>query len=190
MYFMLECYEPLTARRALIDYVPDDPPDQIFGRDWNSGMQFGTAPITRMIATIPASQAGEVLEMHTATLPLMTVRLAEALKAAGVDNIDYYSAEIHDEQSGVHITTHLAFNIVGTVAAANLKKSILSGDQSPMIAGSFDSLTIDSGKVRGAKLFRLAEAVMGIVVHESVKRTIERAGIDTLTFVPPAEWIS
>ena len=39
-------------------------------------------------------------------------------------------------------------------------------------------------------MFRLAESVMGIVVHESVKQAIEAAGIDTLTFVDPAEWIS
>ena len=116
--------------------------------------------------------------------------LAAALKAAGVDNIDYYTAEIVDEKSGTHFTTHVAFNIVGTIAAADLKNSIISGDQTPMIAGSFDSLAIDVEKAKGAKLFRLAESVMGIVVHASVKKIIEDAGIDTLTFVAPAEWVS
>jgi hypothetical protein len=38
-------------------------------------------------------------------------------------------------------------------------------------------------------MFRLAESVNGIVVHESVKKAIEAAEIDTLTFIPPEEWV-
>jgi len=50
-------------------------------------------------------------------------------------------------------------------------------------------LVIDEAKTRGALLFRLAESVNGIVVHETIKNAIEATGIDTLTFMPPEEWV-
>jgi len=56
-------------------------------------------------------------------------------------------------------------------------------------AMNINSLTIDESKTRGALMFRLAEAVNGIVVHKSVKNAIEAAGVDTLTFIPPEEWV-
>jgi hypothetical protein len=190
MYFMLECYAPLSVDRALIDYTPDVPSGEIFPRDWAEGKKFPTPPPTPVIARIPTSQAGTILEMNTATLPLMSRRLTNALTAAGVSNIDFYEAEIHDEASGTVIKTHLAFNLIGTVAAADLKNSEYSAPGGPLISVDFDSLVIDESKTHGAKMFRLAEAVMGIVVHESVKQAIEAAGIDTLRFVDPVEWIS
>ena len=47
---------------------------------------------------------------------------------------------------------------------------------------------ISAARVDGALMFRLAEAVNTIVVHDSVKQAIEAAGIDTLTFIDPADW--
>jgi hypothetical protein len=49
--------------------------------------------------------------------------------------------------------------------------------------------TIDELKIKGALMFRLAECITAIVIHDSVKRTIESAGIDTLEFVSPDKWV-
>lgn len=44
-------------------------------------------------------------------------------------------------------------------------------------------------KTRGTLMFRLAEAVNAIVIHEKVKAAVQAAGIDTLTFMPPEDWV-
>lgn len=190
MYYMLECFSPLDVQKALIDYTADRPPGEIFKRNWKKGQRFASAPAEPVRATIPASQAGVVLEVNLSTLPLMSRRLADAVRAAGVDNIEFYEAEIADEASGAVLRDHLAFNLVGTVAAADLAQSKFTADDGPLITVSFNSLVIAGDKARGALMFRLAESTMGIVVHESVRKVIEARGIDTLNFVPPAEWVS
>lgn len=58
----------------------------------------------------------------------------------------------------------------------------------PMVSVDFDSLAIDAARARGALMFRLAESVSGIVVHESVRKAVEAAGIDSLSFTVPADW--
>ena len=51
-----------------------------------------------------------------------------------------------------------------------------------------DSLVIDDRKAHGALMFRLAENVSGIVVHESVRVAVHEAGIEHLDFVPTRQW--
>jgi hypothetical protein len=162
----------------------------MFKRNWKKGQPFKSPPPLPVVATIPASQAGEVLELNLDTLPLMTHRLADALREAGVDNIDFYEAEIHDEASGQVLRTHVAFNLVGLVAAADLAASRHVAADGPLVTVSFQSLSLDADKARGALMFRLAESTMGVVVHESVKRVVEARGIDTLDFVRPSDWVS
>ncbi len=190
MYYMLECFSPLDVEKALIDYTADRPPGEIFKRNWKKGQRFASPPAEPVRATIPASQAGTVLELNLSTLPLMSRRLADAVRASGVDNIDFYEAEIIDEATGAVLREHLAFNLIGTVAAADLAKSRFRAEDGPLITVNFESLAIDGDKARGALMFRLAESTMGIVVHESVKQVIESRGIDTLNFLPPADWVS
>ena len=129
-----------------------------------------------------------MLELWDAPLPLMTRRLYEALRKAGVDNVDAYTAEIVNPKSG-QTWDYVAFNIVGKIPAADLEKSKIAPSSTERgISMDFDSLSIDERAARGALLFRLAESVNAIVVHECVKRHVEQIGIDTLTFVVPEHW--
>jgi hypothetical protein len=57
-----------------------------------------------------------------------------------------------------------------------------------MISMDFNSLAIDEAAAGGALLFRLAESVNAIVVHERVRRHLEASGITTLTFIEPEDW--
>jgi hypothetical protein len=84
---------------------------------------------------------------------------------------------------------YLAFNIIGVIAAADLSKSEYHAWDESKVALDFNSLVIDEIKTRNALIFRLAEATNGIVIHESVKKAIEAAGINTLTFISPEEWV-
>lgn len=58
------------------------------------------------------------------------------------------------------------------------------------MSADIDSLVVDPAKADGALMFRLAESVNTILLHESVCDAIEAAGIDTLTFYEPESWAS
>ena len=130
-----------------------------------------------------------MLEMHDVPVPLMTQNLYQILLNSGVSNIDVYSTYISDIDTHEVYEGYVAFNIIGVISAAELSKSVFEAPDGPLVSVDFMSLTIEQSKPRGALMFRLAESVNGIVVHESVKKAIEAASIDTLTFIPPEEWI-
>lgn len=188
MYYMLMCQTPLGAESALTSYDPDRMPTG-FLRNWITGKRFATVPAEPISVEIEEGESGLLLELITGAIPLMTRRLANALIEAGIGNIDFFETEIHDLGSDEVHRSHLAFNLIGAVAAADLGKSVFQAPDGPTISVDFDSLVIDEGKTRGALMFRLAESVNGIVVHESIKDAVEAAGIDTLRFLPPAQWV-
>jgi len=193
MYYVMTCTSPPEQDTALLHYDPDDPL-----RSWASGDKFVDdelapdflrPPPEPVRAEIMPGYAGAMLEFWNAPLPLMTKRLYKALVEAGVTNIDTYAAEIVDPQTGTVNTDYVAFNIVGKISAADLAKTqVAPTSTEQMISMDIDSLAIDEAKARGALLFRLAESVNAIIVHESVKKHIEAQGIDTLTFIEPQDW--
>jgi hypothetical protein len=84
---------------------------------------------------------------------------------------------------------YLAVNIVGRVAAAELAKSEINPEvPERLISMDFFSLSVDEAKTRGALMFRLAENLSAVLVHEHVKAQVDRAGIETLTWLRPEEW--
>ncbi len=183
MFFMLECFSPDEADHAQFTLAEDDE------LSWMSGRRFTEPPQCPVRLTIELGEGGVLPEFTDVPLPLMTPKLAAAFERAGVSNIDYYPAEIHDIETGEVYRHLLAFNLIGAIAVADLAKSKYEAPDGTLISVDFDSLVIDEKKTRGALMFRLAESVNGIVVHESVKNAIEAAGIDTLTFIPPEEWV-
>jgi hypothetical protein len=180
---MLECLDPPGGFAALLSYASDDP-----RRSWVLGSRFKTPPPTPVAATLQLREGSRRIELWSSPLPVMTRRLHEALLRAGVANLDTYPAELTDPESGAVYTDYVAFNIIGCIAAADLGRSKYDAPDGTMTSVDFDSLVIDAGRARGARMFRLAEAVNGIVVHASVKSAIEAAGIDTLTFMEPKDW--
>lgn len=185
---MLVCQSPVDAEPALLTYQPDESASGEL-RTWKSCKRFADAPPAPIEVTIDEGESGVVLELYDATIALMSRRLAEVLQAAGVSNVDYYDVVVHDLETKQKHVSHVAFNIVGSIAAADLGKSSFSAPDGPMVSVDFDKLAIDGQRVRGALFFRLAESVNGIVVHERVKKAIEAANIDTLTFLAPEEWV-
>lgn len=188
MYFMLMCQSPPNAERAMFSYDPDRLRNGL-RRLWNTGVRFEEPPQEPIRVEIEPGESGVLLEFSSNLIPLMTHRLSNVLKESGVSNIDFYNAEICELETGKIYVTHVVFNLIGVLAAADLTKSEYQAYDSPLISVDFDSLAIDENKTRGALMFRLAESVNGIVIHESVKSAIEAAGIDTLTFIPPEEWV-
>jgi hypothetical protein len=132
---------------------------------------------------------GPPVELLDSGIPLMSVRLADAVIEAGVDNVQFFPAILRCKQTGRDYEFR-AYNVVGLVAAADLGKSEHRvNDEKPIGDVAFDTLELDDKKLRGQLFFRLAENFNAILVHEKVRRTIIGKGIDTIEFVKPEDWM-
>jgi hypothetical protein len=132
---------------------------------------------------------GEMPWFFNAGGPLFHNRIVEALRVAGVDNIDVYDVLLIDPADGSEWTEYKAVNIVGLVAAADLSMSEFDpNDSDRLITTKFEKLVLNSAKAKGFLIFRLAEKVTAIIVHEKVKKAIEERRIGPLGFIPPELW--
>lgn len=193
MYYVMKCLSPDDGELAMLTYKRDHPM-----RSWASGRRFVDDPTTfpalrrppePVVAEVAAGYSGIMAEMWQTPVPLMTKRLHQALLGAGVDNVDVYAAEIIDPATGKKYSDYVAFNIVGKIAAADLQRTqVAPNSPDRMISMDVDSLAVDEGATHGALMFRLAESVNAILVHERVRQQIEGAGINTLTFIEPEQW--
>jgi hypothetical protein len=122
-------------------------------------------------------------------IPAMHVSLLDALLDCGVDNLQTYDAVLRDLDKGIEYKDYKAFNVVGLVAAADMSQSTMMGtSDSVMVDADFDRLVIDESKCRGQMLFRLAENITAIIVHERIKEEVEKRGIKGLFFYASGEW--
>lgn len=144
-----------------------------------------------LIYALDPGRPGNIPVMYDdAAYPLMRDDLLEALRAAGVDNLQVFDAIIRDPATGAEHTNYKAFNIVGVVSAAEMEKSVLMGtsEDSTMIDVDFDSLSIDEERAAPFRLFRLAESVNAIIVDDHVRDEVERRGIPGIEFWDPEDW--
>jgi hypothetical protein len=177
---MIECFGPDDQERQAIDTVPS-------GFSWNGGSVFTEGPSGSLEVTMDGD--GIMVPMFNRGILLWQDELIEAVKRAGVNNIQCYECVLIDPISNIQHRNYKAVNIIGLVAAADLGKSIYSAPSGvPLIDTDFDSVVIDEKKTNGMLLFRMAECVSAIVVHEIVKKSIEDAGIPYINFVEPENW--
>jgi len=109
--------------------------------------------------------------------------LLETIRSAGVNNLDAYPAELYYPDGSLATGEYFIVNVVGLIAAADLEKSQYNEDQPEnLISMSFESLAIDGNKTHGALMFRLAENIVEIIVHEKVVKAVEDAGIPLVEF--------
>ncbi|MFY2558794.1 hypothetical protein ACN469_14295 [Corallococcus terminator] len=177
-----------SSHDMMLIYPPLDPGS----RDrWWAGRPFQHPPEQPIIADIrPGNERGELLDYFN-TASLMSNAFHAALLEAGVDNVDVYDAVIQSEDGTIAHRGYKAFNVIGLVRAANLAETVFhSPDSSTLIDASIDHLAIDGDKPRGLKLFRLAENVSAVLVHEDVKRVLESKSFPHLRFLEPREFVS
>jgi len=181
MYYMLECFGPATQERQAIVDAPDS-------FNWSRGKPFTTPPTSML--EIEMDGDGIMVPMFNRGILLFSDDLISAIRSAGVNNLDCYDAELLDSVSGERHKNYKAVNIVGLVAAADLEKSDYSAPSgTALIDTDFDSVAIDENKANNMLMFRMAECVSAIVIHEKVKQSIEKAGIIHLDFIKPEKWI-
>lgn len=100
---------------------------------------------------------------------LMLRALVEALQGAGVDNLQVYPAVLTEKATAAEREDYCVVNVLGKVAAADMKQS-----QALSLGGGqvFTHLTVDAGKARGLLMFRLAESLVDVIVHERVAQAV------------------
>jgi hypothetical protein len=181
---MLGCFGPEDEDRAGIG--------EILSTDlnWQTGTRFEEPPSEPVLVMLNPDFPGVMVPMFDSGILLIENRMLNAVHDAGVDNLETYSAVITDPATGRTFDSYFAVNIVGAVAVADLAASEYEAPSgSPLIDADFDSLVIDEGRAGGLLMFRLAESVNGIVIHERVRIALERQNIPHLDFTEPAEWI-
>ena len=158
---------------------------------WRIGRRF-TAPVPDPLV-LEATPEGEgrllPAEMWDGSILLLSARLIEALHSAGVDNLDVYRAVIRDSVSGEEHTSHVAVNIIGVVAGADLTRSEgVRTDALPLFDVAFDSLVLKDDLPHELRMFRLAENNSTILVHADVRTRVLSAGIDAIRFLDPYDF--
>lgn len=177
---MIECFGPDDQERQAIDTIPS-------GFSWNGGSPFTEDP--REALEVIMDGDGIMVPMFNRGILLWQDELIDAVRRAGVNNIQCYECVLIDPINNVRHQNYKAVNIIGLVAAADLGKSVYSSPSGvPLIDTDFDSVVIDERKTNGMLLFRMAECVSAIVVHEIVKKFIEDAKIPYINFIKPESW--
>jgi hypothetical protein len=158
--------------------------------NWMGGRLVTESPPQPLVYTLDPDYGGSPKAMYDAeAIPVVREDVITALRVAGVDNVQYFDALVRDPKSGKEYLDYKAFNVVGVVECANMAESELMGTSESEVGDvDFHALVIDESKALGLLLFRLAEAVSAIVVHEKVKEAIEAAGIPGFVFYGPGEW--
>ncbi|HEV8263943.1 MAG TPA: hypothetical protein VGQ06_03260 [Gemmatimonadales bacterium] len=183
-YYVLEGENP---RRMLL-YDFDDPGPQ---DSWLIGQRFHSAPTEPVVVPIqPGYERAELLP-YFGTPPVMSNEFFETLKGAGVDNIETYDAVLQSEDGTVQHRGFKAFNIVGLISAADLTRTKFSSNNPErLIDAGIESLAIDPNKPKGLLMFRLAENVGAVIVHDKVRRAIESKPFLHVVFREPSQFIS
>ncbi len=159
----------IEGKAASLRYEPDD-----MMRSWISGERFRNdsqfpgdkEPAVPIRVDIePGSEEEPLLDFYPAPIVLMSKRLVTVIKKAGVKNIDCYETRIFNPLGRMVSKAYFAVNVIGKVRAADILKSI-------------------SGQLSfGPKflMFNLEESNY-IVVHEHVKKAVEKADFPTVIF--------
>lgn len=112
-------------------------------------------------------------EMFLDSIPLFSQKLIKVLEASGVDNLQTFPVDIVEREGKVIDEAYLAVNIIGSFNCTEMGLS-----QHTEITGK--GLIVDHDNE--PKMFRSAESLSAIIVHESVKQALEKAGFKYLQF--------
>lgn len=98
---------------------------------------------------------------------LMSNRFIQALKNAGVDNLQTYPITLKNSELGLYWKDYSIVNFVGIMACADLERSVIGNK---LFSGyTFKKLVVDVEKANGALLFILEESASGeVLVHYDV----------------------
>lgn len=153
---------------------------------WALGRPFSQPPPRPILVNLVPIEGftGEPPEMKDGYMLLMSNRLVDTLKEAGVDNIDCYPAILRDEVNDREFN-YQAVNILGLLQVADLGKSEWENhDGEAKLDTHFERLVVDEKEALGQYMFRMAEDTGSILVSDRIKQALEKAGVKGLLFRP------
>jgi hypothetical protein len=110
-------------------------------------------------------------------IPVVSSQFKDLLQQNGVDNFQAIEATITNSEEDLQWNDYYAFNVIGLLACVDLSKSKYTvidpggGIMLPLL--SFKNIAIQEEKVKGFKLFRLAESPDILIIDESVLNAIK-----------------
>jgi hypothetical protein len=160
------------------------------GDDWMLGRKFkGQVKEPVQINAKEDFDKGTLLPLYP-TPTIMHVDLYEAILSAGADNIEAWDAIITKADGSILSKQYKAFNILGLVKAAGSRTVYAQENPSRIIDASIESLDLNVNKENELLIFRLAESIGTVIIHEKVKLAIEERNIQNLHFTDPVDFLS
>ena len=183
-YFMMTA--PVEPDETLADFFLDDR----FDESWFAVMPFEEPPPVPLVLTWdPDNEAGRRMSHYSGGIVLMSRELFAALVEFGVDNVQPHPVVIRSSTGKPDCHDYLGVNVIGLVKAVDRTKSVVLDEGDGIIDMFFESVEIDLAAARDLLLFRLAESVGALLVHERVVEHLRvRSGFG-LTFVNPADFV-
>lgn len=133
----------------------------------------------------PDARVTDDLVIHRRRCLVHSEALIDTLKRAGVDSIDYFPLRLVNDQTGTVLRTHRAANLLDVVFCLDREQSELEvDDEEPNEIWSIDKMKLIDDRLGESLMFRLGEMREIVIVHESVKQAIERAGLSGPVFLP------
>ncbi len=115
--------------------------------------------------------------------PFVSDAMRRALDAAGVDNVEYFPAQVVRQYDEDEVLAHYwAANVVGAVACAAPPADATAAADADDARPSF---RVDPRRARGFGLFRLAEDRRLLIVSEAVADALRAAGLRGLVLQAP-----
>lgn len=122
------------------------------------------------------------------SLLLMSDQMVEAIRRAGVDNIDTYDAVLIDRENSRRFENYKVVQIIGRIAAADMGESdVFDPENIGHTVVQFRKLVVDESKITNALMFRLHENISTILIHDRVKQELEQLNLNFVSIVPPDE---
>lgn len=146
-----------------------------------SGQRFG--PAFQVPVTFDLDTDVDGRRMPTLfSVPALVARreFCDVLMESGIDNVETYPARIRDPASGASDDSYVVLNIVGMAASADLKASEYA-EIGPGLR-MMDHVVLDPRRVPDARIFRLAEDPLQVIVVDEVYERVRAAGFDDVYF--------
>lgn len=191
----METYYQLRQRRVVdeggedLDAIGLECDDEILEWPWRQGVRFDPPPPIplKMRIEADASADGYFRDYLASPVPVFSRRLAAALQAAGVSNLELFAIDVEDTVDWPEFPGYVAVNVIGTVSVADPERSLANKAFGVDGANLFDKFVPRTDIACGLSMFRSAEQLSTILVSEKVRSRCLAAGIDTVDFVPLSE---
>jgi hypothetical protein len=154
-------------------------------RPWYLGERFGIDPPDPLELIMDPTSGPIMPDFFDAGIPVFSAKLCQAMHEAGVDTFDRYPAVMIDPNTGHRWADYFAVNVIGKVSCADMKQSTyLDPTDTGQISVFFSQLVIDPMRARGHLMFRLAESLGELIIHDSVVKVLRTKDLKCLRFDP------